>query len=390
MVKVQVDRQNYIDWLRAGAMFLLVFYHSGRLFDFEPWHIKNADLNLGIQVFLRFLDLWHMPLFFLLAGCSVWFALNYRTLRGFAWERVLRLFIPLIFGMLIIVPPQVYIERIFDGDFRGSFFAWYPHTFQGAYSMDNPASGNLSWHHLWFLVYLFVFSLILLPVFGYFKKENRKLLVSRISGFLERPGTLYLFVIPLIIIEILLRPIYGYGNQNLISDWANFLFYMCIFFYGFMLVSDKRILKVFQNNRNLSLVIALLLSIIIYLLESGVVSLGGPAETVIFMVVHSAACWCFLIAIIGFGSLLLNFSNKLLKYSVDAVLPVYILHQSIIIVIGYYIIQWNSGVILKYPAVVLATLIISLGIYEIVKRVNVTRFLFGIKSKKKNSAVKSV
>ena len=64
MKNQQADRQHYIDWLRVGAMFLLLFYHNGRLFDNEPWHIKNAVLNQGIEIFNRFLDIWHMPLFF--------------------------------------------------------------------------------------------------------------------------------------------------------------------------------------------------------------------------------------------------------------------------------------------------------------------------------------
>ena len=90
-MKTQVKRVNYIDWLRVGAMFLLLFYHTGRLFDEGGWHIKNAVLNDGINIFNRFLDIWHMPLFFLLAGASVWFALSHRSAQGFAWERVLRL-----------------------------------------------------------------------------------------------------------------------------------------------------------------------------------------------------------------------------------------------------------------------------------------------------------
>ena len=119
----QQDRQYYIDWLRAGAMFLLVFFHSGRLFDYEPWHIKNATENFGIEVFLRILDVWQMPLFFLVAGAAAWFSHGRRSTWQFTRERISRILVPLIFGMLIIVPPQVYFERIFNGDFTGSFFA---------------------------------------------------------------------------------------------------------------------------------------------------------------------------------------------------------------------------------------------------------------------------
>jgi glucans biosynthesis protein C len=387
-MKAQVERQNYIDWLRVGAMFLLLFYHTGRLFDEPGWHIKNAVLNEPINVFNRFLDIWHMPLFFILAGSSVWFALGKRSAGTFAWERVLRLFVPLVFGILIIVPPQVYFERIFDGDFTGSFLAWYPNTFHGAYSMDN-ADGNLSWHHLWFLVYLFVFSLLLIPVFRYFRSEKRRLLIARIAGFFEKPGAIFLPALPLVIYNLTLRPIYGSGNQNLIDDWANFFFYITIFFYGFMLVSDGRFLKIIQRTRITTLIAAIVLSLGIYLLENAIISPSEMVSDITLLVIYAAACWCWLMAIIGTGSLLLNFSNKILSYATEAVLPVYILHQTIIVVLGFYVIQWNTGVAPKYFFIVLATLAASLAVYELVRRLNVTRFLFGIKSRKRPQAATS-
>jgi glucan biosynthesis protein C len=378
MVKPQSDRQYYIDWLRAGAMFLLIFYHTGRLFDEETWHIKNEQLSSGINTFNRFLDIWQMPLFFILAGASVWYALGNRTPGGFAKERVLRLLVPFIFGILIIIPPQVYFQRVFDGDFTGSFLSWYPHTFHGTYSMDDPSTGNLSWHHLWFLVYLFVFSLILLPAFWYFRKEKRKPLISSIARFLERPGAIFLPAIPLILINIALRPTFGWGDHNLIWDWANFLYYMSIVFYGFLIVSDRRIIQVVQRNWFAALVAAAILSPVILLSQIGTLTLSEP----VFLALHAAACWCWLVALIGIGNRLLNFTNRVLRYATDAVLPVYILHQTIIVTLGFYVIKWDTGIWPKYFLIAPATLVLSLAIYEVVRRTIVTRFLFGIKSRK--------
>jgi hypothetical protein len=377
-MQLKADRQYYLDWLRGGAMFLLVFYHSGRLFDEEPWHIKNAVENLGIHVFNRILDVWQMPLFFLLAGASVWYSMGSRGAWGFAKERFLRLFVPLIFGMLIIVPPQVYMERIFDGDFTGSFFAWYPHTFHGTYSMGN-AAGNLSWHHLWFLVYLFVFSMLLLPLFRYFRREERKALISRIAEFLIKPGAIFLPVVPLIVVNFFLRRIYGYGNQNLINDWANFLFYILVFFYGFMMVSDSRITQAIRRQTFSALGGAIIFLAIFALMQVDIMA----STAHIYDSVYAIDCWLWLMAIVGMGMRFLNFDNGLRRYASDAVLPVYILHQTLIIVIGFYVIQWNIPVVAKWFFVVTAVFLSSLGIYEVVRRINVTRFLFGIKVRKR-------
>jgi glucan biosynthesis protein C len=379
MMKAQSDRQYYFDWLRVGAMFLLIFFHTGCLFYDPPWLIKNAVLNPAINIFNRFLDIWQMPLFFILAGASVWFSLGRRTPGEFIRERELRLLVPLIFGILIIVPPQVYYERVFDGDFTGSFLAWYPNTFHGIYSLANPATGNLSWHHLWFLAYLFVFSLLLLPLFWYLRKDARRPLISRITGFLARPGAIFLLTIPLIVVNIALRPIYGMGNQSLINDWANFLFYITIFFYGFWLVLDGGMLQIVRRNRYTTLIVAIILSLAIYLSGAHILPLPGPVRLAFWAI----ACWCWLMAFIGIGSLLLNFTNRVLSYASEAVLPVYIVHQTLIVTIGFYVIKWNTGVVLKYFFIAIATLLGSLAIYEVIRRTSVTRFLFGMKQKKK-------
>ncbi len=370
------DRQYYIDWLRAGAMFLLVFFHSAALFGYEPWHINNATENFGIEVFRRILDIWLMPLFFLVAGAATWFSLGKRGAWQFTRERISRILVPLIFGTLVVVPPAVYFERLFDGDFTGSFFAWYPHTFQGIYSMESAASGNFSWHHLWFLAYLFVFSLLLLGLLRYLRREENKSVISGIAGFLSRPGTIYLLAVPLIVYNVFLLPIYGSaGSQNLISDWRNFLFYITVFFFGFLMVSDSRITQVIYRNRYGSLIAAFLILVVLFLMETDVLA----TTQALLLSLYAIDCWLWLLAFWGMGMKLLNFTNRLIRYANDAVLPVYILHQTLIIVIGYYAIRWNIPAVAKYFFVVAAVFLSSLLIYEVVRRINITRFLFGIK-----------
>jgi peptidoglycan/LPS O-acetylase OafA/YrhL len=76
---------------------------------------------------------------------------------------------------------------------------------------------------------------------------------------------------------------------------------------------------------------------------------------------------------IGLAMRLLNFSNGLLRYATDAVLPVYMLHQTLIIIIGYFVIN-GTGPSRRSIFVVVTVFISALAIYEVV-RINVTRFL---------------
>ena len=158
-------RLYYIDWLRILAMLTIFFFHNSRFFDPYPWHLNNAETSLGPEIFIEFCNLWLMPIFFLLAGASIYYALKSRTAGGFVKERILRILIPIVtLGFFVIGPPQVYLERLANSDFSGNFFQFYSSEyFNGFYGLG----GNFALVplHMWFLWLLFIFSLILLPIF---------------------------------------------------------------------------------------------------------------------------------------------------------------------------------------------------------------------------------
>ena len=165
-VKNKPERRYDIDWLRVLAMLSVFLFHCARFFDYEDWHVKNNQLDLGLSVFVSFLGLWIMPIFFLLSGEGSYFALSFRKSGQYITERLKRLVVPLLFGMFVIIAPlQVYLERVSRSQFVGSFIEFYPHYFDGFYAFG----GNFAWMgiHLWFLEFLFIFSLLSLPPFLY-------------------------------------------------------------------------------------------------------------------------------------------------------------------------------------------------------------------------------
>jgi hypothetical protein len=382
------QRRYDIDSLRVFAVSLLIPFHTAQIFNNHDFYVRNSELSaIGMDIFTLFVHQWHMPLFFFVSGAATWFALGFRTKGQYSSERAKRLLIPLIFGTLALIPPQVYCMRLTGSSFgrsseyvfQGSYFQFYPQFFDGI-----APGGNFEYGHLWFLLYLFVFSLIALPIFMYLRKEAGKDLVSRLADVCEKPGAILLLGIPFAIIQAALRAKWP-GFQNLYDDWANFFFYITFFIYGYVLVSDERFKKAIEGRRNVSLAMGAALMSLIYIWRWGA---GEPASDyspawLLYMIIHGFNSWFWVIAILGFGSKYLSFSNRILQYSSEAALPYYVLHQTAIVVIGYYVIRWDMSVMGKFSIICILTMALIAVTYEaFVKRTNLTRSLFGMKGKK--------
>ena len=145
-----MNRRADLDWLRVIAFGLLILYHAGLAWTGWGWHLNSSETLPWLAEIMRFTNRWRIPLIYMIAGGAVGLALAQRTAGAFAIDRVRRLLLPLIFGVLVIVPPQIYLERLYYGQFTGSFLEWLPQAYD---------YGNLAWVHLWFVGYILVLSL---------------------------------------------------------------------------------------------------------------------------------------------------------------------------------------------------------------------------------------
>ncbi|MFZ5644497.1 MAG: acyltransferase family protein [Bacillota bacterium] len=376
------ERLYYVDWLRVFAVFLLIPFHTAMIFVFWNWHIKNPTLSWELTVFNSFLGIWHMPLFFFLSGVGTYFALSFRSSREYVKERLLRLFIPLVFGMLAVVPPQIYLERLHRLQYQGGYIDFYPSIFlTGSYP-----EGNLSWHHLWFLAYLTVFSLLALPLFNYLKNERSIPFINKVTSFFSKGQRIFLLALPLVFYQVALRVKWPGGNQNLYDDWANFFFYLTLFILGYFLCTDEKLQQAPVKNRKaaLSLGTALALFLLALDLLGKHPTWGYNPFNLAMLGLNGFITWCWILAILGFGRVYLNRTNSFLKYTAEASFPFYILHQTIIILLAYYIVQYNWPIALKFVVINILSFSITLACYDLlVKRIKVLRFLFGMKNLKR-------
>jgi len=285
--------------------------------------------------------------------------------------------VPLIFGIFVVIAPlQVYLERISHGQFQGSFLRFYPHYFQGWYGHG----GNFAWMgiHLWYLEILFVFSLIMLPLFLCLRRNTGAALLSKTAAALAKPGCIFLLAIPVAIMECVanipaLRPtlfgIRAFGGWSLLP-------YLVFFGLGYVIAAEVRFSTAIEKQRIAALAVGIAVTLIgFYLVES-----GYRIADWIAAILRGLNAWAWLIAMLGFGSRYLNFSNRFFKYANEAVLPFYILHQTVILAIGYYIVRLHLPIAAKFFIIVTVSLVTILSLYDVlVKRINILRFLFGMK-----------
>ena len=359
-------RYDFLDWLRVIAIFVLLFFHTGMLFVGWGWHITNAETIPALQWPMDLAHRLRMPLLFVIAGAGMWYALQRRSAVAFAGERTLRLLVPAIAGMFLIVPPQVFVERVADGDWQGGYLAFFV---ERVLRFEPYPAGDFSWHHLWFIVYLFVYVLLLLPLMSWWR---------RVKPVLDAGPWLFALGLPLGINEALLKPLFP-ETHSLVNDWYTFNHYLMLTLFGFAMASVRGVwdwlaaIRFWSRGAALCITVGLLTAFEIGFVEHD--SLADYLWANLFT-------WTWLLAFLGLGRQYLSFSNPLLAWSRDASYPVYILHQTVIIVIAYFVIQrpWTPWT--KYGVVLIATLISCVLVYELVlRRSALTRLLFGIKSK---------
>jgi fucose 4-O-acetylase-like acetyltransferase len=375
------ERRYDIDWLRVGAVLLLVPYHTAVLFARPYVAYIKAEPNAILEAFAYFMNQWHMALFFLVSGAATWFSLGSRSGAQYAGERVKRLIVPLVFGTLVVVPVQVYLQRLYYHDFSGSYIRFYPHVFDGLYP-----HGNFTWGQLWFLAYLFVFSLLALPFFLFLRTNAGRRTIEKAAALCGKSGWIFLGTIPLAVTQAAFRARWP-GFQNLYNDWANFIFYFTVFCYGYIMCSDAGFTRAIVRQRKIALLMGIVsMAVILTLRQTGNAPLPDySGGWILYMLLHGFSSWCWLVAFLGLACEHVNRGNRVLAYATEGALPFYILHHAVIVMVAYRVLRWDVGVAGQFCLITVLSLIGVIVVYDvIVRRLPPLRFLFGMKARRRS------
>ncbi|OKL41580.1 acyltransferase family protein [Pontibacter flavimaris] len=368
MEKREKIRRYEFDWLRVLAFSLLIFYHTGMFFVSWEWHVKNTEISEALERPMLFMSQWRMSLIFLVSGVGVYFALGYRSAGAFAKDRLKRIFVPLLVGMLLVVPPQVYFERVMQGA-ATDYLSFYPSIFK----FEPYPEGNFSWHHLWYLAYILCYSLLLLPLLVYIRKASIK--QEHIKGWL-------LLLVPALWLSIggmLLNERFPATNA-LINDWANHFLYISVFLIGFLLMKIPALQEKIRSMRWYSMAAALATVTVLYTFYWYQDTDLAGAEVAFYHVLKQSNRWFWLMVILGFALQHLQIRSRHLARANEMVYPFYILHQTVIVALGFYLRELNWSIGSKFTFISLGTFILCFILVRfVIMPFNWLRVPFGLK-----------
>lgn len=363
----KVERLYYFDWLRIIAFVFVVLIHCIHMFhDLYKAQGGNAlgGLSDALTYFIPALTQWCMALYFLLAGASTWFALRRKSPKQFLQERVTRLLVPLVVGFVLLVPLQAYVALVSNGEYAGSLLSFYPFFLGRILFHWDFNLIVLHIHHLWFLAYLFGFSLLALPLCLYLRGESGRKWLTRLATICEQPGGLLLLGLPLMLLQLTLRP--AFPQYCSLTDAACWI--LC-YIYGYALFANPRFKQALQQQGKYVLgwgAIGFMAMVALWhmgLLAGWFTTPAYTMDNLLYQALSSSILWTCLVATLAAGNALLNIKCAFLTYGSAASFHWYLLHFPLVVISAYYILPLHLNGWLTFASIgassLLSTLILA-------------------------------
>lgn len=383
-----MSRRNDLDALRVLAILSLIAYHCGMLYVSEwDWHLKSTYLQDWLQWPMLAMNRWRMSLLFLISGLAVGLFRPERAPVRFALMRTWRLFVPLLFGMFCIVPVQAYCQGVVNGTVDpgyGEFLIRYWQVEPWPKGGWDGAEHGITWNHLWYLAYLWVYSLLLaaaLPLLATAPGRRLQAAFAALGGW----RLVLLPALPLVLYVEVLMPRFE-ETHDLLNDGFLHAQFLTVFLYGYFLARSERFWSELQRlRRPLAWAAAALVAVYVPLLKADVEY--GELALVAIRAQRGLLVWVVLLAILAWARHALDRPFRWLPYASEAVFPWYVIHQSATVLLAYWLVPLQLGAWREATLVVAGTLLACALGFELVRRVPPLRPLFGLKLRPREADV---
>jgi len=393
------DRRYDLDWIRVGAFFLLILYHVGMFYVPWDWHVKTPHPVDGVMPFMLLTNPWRLTLLFLVSGAATRFMADKTTVGKLTVARITRLLPPLLFAMFVIVPPQAYYEIVESAAQHAATTPLIVEPYAAFWVKYATASGHWcdvdgclttpTWNHMWFVAYLLFYALVLGLILLVWRKAGEHIQAGA-EWLLKGLG---LFAWPILFLAMLRATLYAkYGETHaLVGDHYVHAVSGSAFLLGFGLAKSETLRQRFIAVRWPALAFAVAAwaawstYVWIYRHDTPI----PPERLKLAMrVVFATDTWCAIVAILGFGAKHLNRGGPALRYLTLGVFPFYLVHQTLIVVMAHHLAKLGLPQGVEAVILIVATFAGCFATYEIVRRIPVVCWLFGLKSQPRAEAVR--
>lgn len=357
------QRLYYIDWLRVLVVLSLIPFHAALTYSgLGDIYISNPLHDARIIPFMLIvspLSNFFMTLLFFVSGIASFYSIRSRGLKRFALERCNKLLIPFIIGTITLCPVQAYFKALYEG-YTGNYFEFFPHFFSNM-------SYYMGYAHLWFLLYLYVFSLLSLRLIA--RWDKRPLILSGIASFISKGNRILIPMSFIVIIEALLRPLFT-GNYTILGDWANDIVYFSFFLFGYIFAFSDEIRKKLSRYFIVSFIGTVVCTVVlVYTFWMGAIE-GRRDQSLTYLWATARGIYecASIVFLLGVGERYLNRNSAILQYLTKASFTYYIFHFVPVICFTYLVIRLNLNVYVKFLLAVIPSYFFVIIIYEVFGR----------------------
>jgi glucans biosynthesis protein C len=371
---------HWVDWLKVLAVFGVFIYHSAMVYAYVNWVIDNHDRSVVLTLFAGAGFTMGMPLLFLLSGAASFFALRKLGSVRFVDLRFRRLVIPFLAGLAILSPLQAYLSLLSRGQASVSLWRFYGTFFSGMAAYFSPRWLANYGYHLWFLGFLFLYSVLALPFFRWLSTAAGGRFRDRLAALSVRPGGLYLFALPPALVQVALRASFPWY-----TDWADFAYWLVFFASGYLLVTDDRFEQAIAERWRESLALALGSTAVIGALA--IVGLAGGFEShpvltpawAAYELIRTVNSWSVVLLVLALGIHAFNRGSRWLSHLDEAVLPFFVIHHPAVVLVAFFVVQWDAGLWVKFAVQVVTSFALIAAVYELgIRPFDSVRWLFGL------------
>jgi glucan biosynthesis protein C len=343
-------RISELDWLRVILIVAVFCHHVFMPFNGDKWHIMNSESSKLLDDIMVYFEQLRLPTLFFISGVGSVLLLNKIKASQFLRDKLLRLFVPLLVGVLFIVPPQTYIEHIAE---YGSYWQALPSVML-----------KFETNHLWFIKYLLVFAVLAIPLHLFLQSSianQLKLTLEKLSSY---SSGLFSLVILLIAFYVTLK-IYFPKDDHKITNLSSSLFYLFFFIAGMVFIQSQQVWSALGKYRRTNLIWLVISSLIFYgyyFSPDLSAYISKQTSWSIWWLVCSLVTWSAMLTFLGYAQVYLTSTPAWLKKSNELIYPFYIFHQTVIVVLGYFVISWNMSIALKATILLLSAFVITTGL----------------------------